>query len=107
MGGSCSASNFASTGDFRGKLTVKWFWLICKTLRAHGRRLRRPPMHSRWRRPASPFQRLGETCLVSRSGGRLSHLHLVRSRQLHRPEVDGQLVDRAVECKWHLVVLVV
>src|SRR6266851_4622308 len=27
-GGSCSASSFASTGDFRGKLRVKWFWLM-------------------------------------------------------------------------------
>src|SRR3989442_3515338 len=27
-GGSCSASCFASTGDFRGKLRVKWFWLM-------------------------------------------------------------------------------
>src|SRR5712664_522071 len=27
-GGSCSASAFASAGDFRGKLRVKWFWLM-------------------------------------------------------------------------------
>src|SRR5438876_1210078 len=27
-GGSCSASSFASTGDFKGKLRVKWFWLM-------------------------------------------------------------------------------
>src|ERR1700736_4436564 len=29
-GGSCSASAFASAGDFRGKLRVKWFWLMTK-----------------------------------------------------------------------------
>src|SRR5882672_8279890 len=29
-GGSCSAINFASAGDFRGKLRVKWFWLMMK-----------------------------------------------------------------------------
>src|ERR1700738_5341444 len=29
-GGSCSASVFASAGDFRGKLRVKWFWLMTK-----------------------------------------------------------------------------
>src|SRR5216683_2503840 len=27
-GGSCSASSVASTGDFRGKLRVKWFWFM-------------------------------------------------------------------------------
>src|SRR5271168_1283212 len=26
--GSCSASSLAATGDFNGKLRVKWFWLI-------------------------------------------------------------------------------
>src|ERR1700726_3098198 len=29
-GGSCSARAFASAGDFRGKLRVKWFWLMTK-----------------------------------------------------------------------------
>src|SRR5882724_10123521 len=36
IGGSCSASTFASAGDFNGKLRVKWFWLICITLRPYG-----------------------------------------------------------------------
>src|ERR1700730_12024223 len=29
-GGSCSARAFQSAGDFRGKLRVKWFWLMTK-----------------------------------------------------------------------------
>src|SRR6266700_2719743 len=28
IGGSCSVSALASAGDFRGKLRVKWFWLM-------------------------------------------------------------------------------
>src|SRR4029077_7074774 len=45
--------------------------------------------------------------LVSRFGGRFSRLLLILWRELRRPEVDGQLVDRAVEGERRLVVLVV
>src|SRR5258705_6768714 len=49
----------------------------------------------------------GQRPLVSRSGRRLSHFQLVRSGELHRSKPYGQLVDLAVECERHLVVLVV
>src|ERR1019366_9532889 len=33
--GSCSASALAAAGDFRGKLRVKWFWLMMQCSRDH------------------------------------------------------------------------
>src|SRR6266567_7170319 len=49
----------------------------------------------------------GYPSLVVRSGGRLSHPHLFRSREVRRPEVERHVVDLAVEAKWYLVVLIV
>src|SRR5882672_4364961 len=45
--------------------------------------------------------------LISRPGDRIPHLPLVLFGQLRRSEFDGQLVDLAVECERHLVVLFV
>src|ERR1019366_3390858 len=47
------------------------------------------------------------THLVVRYGDCSRSLFLVLLRQLHRPELEGQLVDLAVERERHLVVLVV
>src|SRR6266436_5127202 len=70
--------------------------------------LRRPPLHSWWRRTTgATFRAAGYPSLISRFGDRFLRLLLVRSGQLHRPEVDGQLIDLAVECERYLVVLVV
>src|SRR3978361_718015 len=46
----------------------------------------------RWRRmiPAPSLDFL--PTLVARPGGRLTHLDLVRCTELHRPQVDGQLM---------------
>src|SRR5213593_1178848 len=52
--------------------------------------------------PALPAPRL-----VSRLGDRILKLPLVLRGQLGWSEVDGQLVDPAVECERHLVILVV
>src|SRR4051794_17971497 len=45
--------------------------------------------------------------LIVRSGSRLPHLRLLRSRQMRRSKVERHIVDLAVEPKWHLIVLVV
>src|SRR5712671_1424153 len=76
IGGSSSANAFASAGDLKGKLRVKWFWLIVCPLLVHGF--------------ADSF---------------CSGL-LLRRRHLRRPEIKGQLVDFAGEAERELVTLV-
>src|SRR5947209_2554585 len=51
--------------------------------------------------------RFGWSALIVRSGSRLPHLHLFRNRQTRRSEIEGHVVELAVEPKWHLVVLIV
>src|SRR6185295_4520561 len=45
--------------------------------------------------------------LIARLGDRFLHLPAVFIGQLHRPHVEGQLVDRTLEAEGHLIVLVV
>ena len=32
IGGSCSATAFASAGDFKGNASVKWLWFVTRNL---------------------------------------------------------------------------
>ena len=64
-------------GDFKGKLRVKWFWLIVCFFLVVGS---------------------GKCFLCGLS---------IHRGQLLRPEIEGQLVDRAIEAEGHLVVLIV
>src|ERR1700730_14590504 len=75
-GGSCSASTFASAGDFKGKLRVKWFWLIVCFF------------------------------LVVGSGECFRCGLSIRRGQLLRPEIEGQLVDCPGEPERHVVAVV-
>src|SRR6266404_9304144 len=70
--------------------------------------LRRLPLHSWWRRTnRRHLSGCWYPSLISRLGDRFLHLLFFSSGQLHRSEVDGQLIYLTVECERHLIVLVI
>src|ERR1700704_5655372 len=88
-GGSCSASAFASAGDFNGKLRVKWLWLITRPPAGAGNAALGSSDQGWLRTRRHPSCPIDCPHLVAGPGESMLHEFLVRARQLHRSKFDS------------------